>query len=234
MRLLESALMVASRINNPVAVVAFVSVIALSAFWLVPRAKRTKIAKILLVGVIFLGSLPLAAHVYLESRGIYHIRAIILGQDGSPVEDAEVTCSIGGEPKRVRGGWEFDIPSQTRPVDGKVVLFASKKSAFLTGSTPIVLGRDYYPTVTVQLISDNSAMIRGVVVDGHNRAVAGATVSISGFADVAMTDEAGNFALPAHAADGQIVRIRVQKGTLITSQSVPAGRTPVELMLIQR
>ncbi len=54
-------------------------------------------------------------------------------------------------------------------------------------------------------------MVRGVVLDEHGRSVAGARVSIPGYPDVAVTDEMGNFVLPAHAADGQIVQVRAQK-----------------------
>jgi len=41
----------------------------------------------------------------------------------------------------------------------------------------------------------------------------------------------GNFVLPAHAADGQVVRLRAQKGQSTADISAPAGDTPVELML---
>jgi hypothetical protein len=46
-----------------------------------------------------------------------------------------------------------------------------------------------------------------------------------------MTDKMGNFALPAHAAEGQIVQVRAQKDQLVASMSVPAGRLPVELVV---
>jgi hypothetical protein len=55
-------------------------------------------------------------------------------------------------------------------------------------------------------------------------------VSISGFSDLAVTNEEGNFVLPAHAADGQIVEVRAQKDQLIGTLSVPAGKI-VELVL---
>jgi hypothetical protein len=41
----------------------------------------------------------------------------------------------------------------------------------------------------------------------------------------------GNFVLPAHAADGQIVHLRAQKDSLTADESVPAGSEPVELVL---
>jgi hypothetical protein len=40
----------------------------------------------------------------------------------------------------------------------------------------------------------------------------------------------GNFVLPAHAADGQVVQVRAQKDQLVGTLSVPAGKT-VELVI---
>lgn len=49
------------------------------------------------------------------------------------------------------------------------------------------------------------------VIAHPQRAVAGARVSIVGHSDVAVTGTEGTFTLPAHAADGQQVQIRVEK-----------------------
>lgn len=226
----EQALKIASHITHPVTVAAFAAVLAVTALGLALRAKKPRIAWVLAAGIIVLGLAPLGASTFLESRGVYRMRISVLGADKQPVNDALVTSSIGGEPKKVEGGWEFDIAPQTRPADGKVVLFASVKSAFLTGSSTLVLGQDYYPNTTIQLASDTSAMVRGLVVDEHRRSVSGVRVSIPGYPDIAVTDKMGNFVLPAHAADGQIVQVRAQKDQLVGSLSVPAGQ-PVELVL---
>jgi sugar lactone lactonase YvrE len=55
--------------------------------------------------------------------------------------------------------------------------------------------------------------------------VAGATVSIAGYPDITVTDKMGNFLLPAHVANGQIVQVRAEKGESTGSLSVPAGNT---------
>jgi predicted ribosome-associated RNA-binding protein Tma20 len=124
----------------------------------------------------------------------------------------------------------LDIPPQSRPADGKLKLFASEKNAFLVGNSTLVLDKDYFPAVEIQLEHDTSAVVRGVVLDDHNRSAAGAHVSIPGYPQVAVTDEMGNFVLPAHAADGQIVQVRAQKDQQVGTLSVPAG-TPVELVV---
>src|SRR5271169_518326 len=103
----EQALKIASQITHPVTVAAFALVFAATVSGLALRAKKTRIAWILAVGIIVLGLAPLAASTFLQARGVYRIRITILAPDQSPVENAQVSSSIGGEPKRVQGGWEF-------------------------------------------------------------------------------------------------------------------------------
>jgi len=226
----EQALKIASHIGHPVTVAAFALVIAASVFALVLRAKRPLMAWIVAAGIIVLGVAPFAASVFLQSRGVYHIQVVVVGPDQSPVEIAQVKSSNGGELKMVEGGWELDIPPQTRPVDGKVTLFASVKDEFQKGRSTLVLAQDYYPTATIQLVAETSAMVRGVVVDEGLRAVAGATVSITGYSDVAVTDRKGNFVLPVHAGKGQMVEVRAQKDQLTGRLSAPAGKV-VEVII---
>lgn len=223
-KLQETAFKIASHITHPVTAAVFVAVIALVAFRLAYRAKKTRLAVILATGIILLGLAPIAASTFLQVRGLYRVRILVLGQDGIPVNDARVTSSIGGEPKKVENGWEFDIPPQTRPLGGDFTVYASVDAAFLSGTSRLQLGQDYYPTVTIRLTADTSAVIRGVVLDEHHRPVAGAIVSVAGYGEEAHSDAMGNFELPAHAANNQIVQISAQKDKLVGTLSVPAGR----------
>jgi hypothetical protein len=230
----EQALKIASQVKDPVSLVAVTLVLAAFLFWNVYRSKRPLkawILGVLAAGIILLGFAPLAASVILQLEGIYHVRAIVLGPDHLPSDEAHLTSSVGGEPKKVEGGWEFDIPPQSTPADRTVVFYASVKNAFLIGKSMLLLARDYYPTTTIQLASDTSAILRGVVMDERHRSVADATVTIEGYVEKAESDDQGNFSLPAHAAEGQIVQVRAQKGPLIGNMSVPAGREPVEIIL---
>jgi len=61
------------------------------------------------------------------------------------------------------------------------------------------------------------------VVDERRRSVPDATVSNTGYQGTVPTDIMGNFVVPAHVADGQIVQVRAQKGHLVGELSVPAG-----------
>jgi hypothetical protein len=226
----EKALEIASHITHPGTVALFAAVLAAYLFSIAIKKRQSRITWLLAAVVLILGLAPLLSSTYLQSRGLYIVRVFVLGADKQPVDDARVTSSTGGEPKKIQGGWEFDIPPQSRPADGKLKLFASVKSAFLAGSSTLALDKDYFPAVEIQLEQDTSAMVRGVVLDDHRRSVAGAHVSIPGYPDVAVTNEEGNFVLPAHAADGQIVQVRAQKDQLVGTLSVPAGRS-VELVV---
>ena len=130
----------------------------------------------------------------------------------------------------VGSGWELDIPPQARPADGKLTLSAAAKDEFLKGTSTLVLAQDYYPTVTIQLAAETSAKVSGVVVDENLGAIAGATVSIDDYPEVAVTDQKGNFVLPAHAGKGQMIEVHAQKGQLTGRLSAQAGKA-VEVII---
>lgn len=163
---------------------------------------------------------------------LYRVRATVIDPQGMPVDDARVWSSLGGEAKKVAGGWQFDIPGGQKPMDGKLTVFAAVPSAFLKGRAELQLARDYNLAVTVPLQRDTAAKVRGLVVDESGRAVAGARVTIAGHDAVARTDEAGWFVLPANAADGQQVLLHVEKeGYKALEQWHPAGDAPAHLPL---
>ncbi len=167
--------------------------------------------------VIILGVAPFVASAFLRSRGIYHVQVAVLRPVQSPVDIAQVESSNGGELKDGWGCVGTRGSPQARPADGNVTLSASVKDEFYEGRSTLVLAQDYYPTATIQLVAETSAMLRGVVVNEDLAAVAGATVSIAGYSDVAVTDQRGNFVLPAHAGKGQMVEVHAQKGQLTGS-----------------
>jgi hypothetical protein len=169
----------------------------------------------------------------LQSRGVYHVQVVLLRPDRSIADIAQVKSSNGGELKMVPGGWELLVLPQARPADGKLILTASIKDEFLKGTSSVVLAQDYYPTATIQLVADTSAIVRGVVVDEDLGSIAGATVSVEGWSEKALTDAKGNFVLPAHAGKGQLVEIQARKGPLSGTLSAPAGKV-VEVVLTRQ
>lgn len=168
----------------------------------------------LLIGVVAIGVLTLSAKSQSESisKSIYRLRATVVDPQGMPVEDAKLWSSIGGEAKKVAGGWQFDIPVASKPAGGELTIYASKETAFLSGKQDAQLGEDLNPALMIQLSKDTSASVTGFIEDSQGRAVSGARVSIIGSADAVFITEAdGNFSLPAHAAITEPVKVRVEK-----------------------
>jgi hypothetical protein len=164
---------------------------------------------------------------------LYRIRVTVLESTGLPVDDANVWSSLGGEPKKVAGGWEFNIARSTIPKDGSLTVFASRPAAFEIGSSRLQLTREPNPAATLRLERDLSAQARGIVVDSQNRTIAGARVCVVGFeSEAAATGPTGGFVLPAHAADGQQIQLHVEKqGYRAVTEFHPAGHTAVTIVL---
>jgi hypothetical protein len=222
----------ATRISGPWALAAF----AIAALvYLIGKAKRSwnapRIAWGIIAAIVVLGLVPTIISHYIPD--IYRVRVTVLGAQGTPVEDAKVWSSMGGEPKKVSGGWQFDIPAASRPADGKLIVWASLDTAYLKGSTDLLLSADYNPAVSIQLTSDQTAMVRGLVTDRSGRSVVGAQVSVAGYeSEVVETQRGGNFELPAHAARDQSVLLHVEaKGYTTANRWHPAGDEPATIVL---
>lgn len=168
-----------------------------------------------------------------ETVDLIRLRVLILGPNGSPVEDARVWTTVGGEPKQVAGGWELDIPRSKVRADGRITVHASKETAFLSGSSEVRLGNDLAPSVTVRLVANPSATVQGIVLDGAGKALEGVRVSVIGHEGEAVsTGPGGQFVLPAHAADGQQVQLHAEKdGYEAVTQFHPAGAFPATIVL---
>lgn len=167
---------------------------------------------------------------------VYRVRAIVLDPQDTPVNDAKVWSSLGGEPMRVEGGWLFTIPVETRPRDGKLTIYASVASAFLQASTDVQLNEDRNQTATVRLARQSSGRVRGVVQDEMGRVIKGARVSVVGYGnEEVITEISGSFVLAAHAADGQQVQLHAERTDYSpVTQWHPAGDHPATLILERR
>src|SRR5262245_58627836 len=112
--------------------------------------------------VALIAATALGAYVYFNRNDrVYRVRATVMNERGVPVDEAKVWSSAGGEPKKVAGGWQFDIPAATKPLDGKVTFYAEQATAFLEGRADLRLDEDFNPTVTIKLFHDTSAEVRG-------------------------------------------------------------------------
>jgi hypothetical protein len=223
--MLEKALEIASHITNPITAAAFTVAFLGIALYLVVKSQNKPIGWLLAAGLIVVGIAPLVAYTILASRGIYHVRAIVLGPDGQPFSEAEVNASVGAEKKKADNGWEFDIPPQAKPADGKITIYAKAPNSFLVGSSSLTLEKDYFPSVEIHLTKIASVTIHGQVLDDKQRAVAGAGVILPGCSKSTNTDEHGLFSIDSCVAQGQMVTIRAEKDGQSASITVPAGDT---------
>ena len=230
---------IASAIASPWSLAAY----AVAAIVYILLKRRGKVPVMAWVLILLLVLVPTVASVYVEvakkrseETSIYRLRVTVVDPQQVPVEDARVWSSMGGEPKIVAGGWQFDIPAASRPAEGRLTIFASVPAAFLSGKQELVLGNDYNPTTIIRLEADTSASVRGVVIDGSHNAIAGARVSVVGYeAETVITGAGGNFVLPAHSAVSQQVHLHAEKeGYQAVSQWHPAGNEPVTIIMDHR
>jgi hypothetical protein len=181
-----------------------------------------------LVAVIVLYGLTLWAPV----AGVTTIRVSLLGPDKMPIDEGQVWASIGAEAKKVTGGWELEFASAKLPQDRKVIIYAARRQAHLKGQGEITVEKGQSTPVAIQLEPDTSANVTGTVADEKGNPIAGAKVSITGGAGSSVTDGDGFFLLPAKAAEGEEVRLRVTKpGYEALDQYHPAGSSPAYLII---
>lgn len=162
----------------------------------------------------------------------YRVRVIVLGADGSPINDAHVFSSLGGEPLKVEGGWMFIIPDSDL-ANRELTIYAEVKDSFEKGNQSLRLGKERNPTMTVQISSESTARLRGIVEDANRTAIASAQISIIGYEGERMlTGPAGGFELPAHSSANQQVQVHVEKtGYHSANIWCPAGEAPCEVVL---
>jgi hypothetical protein len=164
---------------------------------------------------------------------VYRIRVLVLDATQRTVEDAKLTSSLGGEPKKVAGGWEFDIPALTVPSDRRLSIYATREEDFLRGRADLQLGKELSSTISLNLFHDTTANVRGIVIDGSARALSGILVSVVGYpTEGTTTGTDGAFLLMAHAAPNQQVQLHVEgKNYSPVNQFHPAGDGPATIQL---
>jgi hypothetical protein len=234
---------IAAQISTPIALAAFAVACVL---WLIDRTFKyrgkinDKIHRLLVfavLGCLSLGLLSIAGDIYLKHEAgltsVYRVRVTVIGTEHTPVENAAVWTSIGGEPKKVNGGWEFDIPSANKPLDGEITIYAKIENSSLQGKANLRLETDRNPSIVVSLEPDESAIVRGTVEDDSGHALRGVDVSVVGYGNEHVTtSESGSFILRAHAADGHTVRLHAEAPDYQPlDQDQPAGTTSAILVL---
>jgi hypothetical protein len=232
---MEQLFEIAAKISGPWSLAAF----GIAAIVYIVLAKRGKVSRLGWVSILFFVLIPILSAAYVElfrikseSAGLYRVRVAVLGTNQIPVEDATVWSSLGGEPKKVSGGWEFDIPAALKPANKEVKIFAAIPAQFLSAESSVNLESDYNPTAIVKLRKNSATSVRGVVTDTSGRSVAGANVTIANAPASFETTPDGQFNLSTDAAEGEEVLFRVTKGSYKPVQQLhPAGDMPATIVL---
>lgn len=134
-----------------------------------------------------------------------------------------LTTSIGSEIKKGDGYWEIVIPTQLRPLDHRVQIFASAGEQ--SGDSIVMLEDSVYIQATIDLAPRPSPSIRGIVKDMHGMGVLGAHVVVPGYTDGVTTDRSGGFEIPSHSVEGQMVTVRAEKDGWAAQETLPVGAT---------
>lgn len=243
----DGILKIAAGVTHPISLAAFALAIILLVLRLTRRIPKPFwiVIVVLVVGPFVISAVVEVKKINAETErnrttsegeAIYRLRVTVTDPERIPVEDAKVWSSMGGEPKKVAGGWQFDIPKASTPKDGKLTIYASLPNRFLKGSKELVLTDDYNPAVGIELAAESAASVRGIVTDARGRSISGARVSVVGYeSEAVITQEGGSFVLPAHAAaDQQVLLHAEKKGYTPTQQWHPAGDFPATLTLERR
>jgi hypothetical protein len=176
---------------------------------------------------VLLCVVAISAMVASRPPDVYEIHVSVLDPERARVEGVAVRAT-GGEVLQSSGGWLIRVPRGAGRQS--VRIFAEKPEAFLHGSSLVSLGNERQPVVEL-IVTKTDVGIRGVIVNPEGKGVSGVQVSIDGYAREAVATESnGDFALPAHAADGQTVKLRVSKGTRASTFLASAGTAPVSLV----
>lgn len=197
------------------------------------RGERFRLA-LMTSASVFLLTAALAVFGFLKAPDrLYRVRVTVLDLTGQPTDGARIRSSATGVVKQVDGGAEIEIAAVHRPSDGRIEIWATKDHG-LSGHTPLILGEDFYPTVSVQLEKEETD-VRGRVQDTAGHSLAGARVQVVGYEDKVITGEDGHFVLPAHVAEGEEVHLRVECEGFAPEDFWPlAGRSGIPLRLERR
>jgi hypothetical protein len=224
--------------KSPLGILALIVIlVATLAIRFFPPKKSSERVRAAIFSLIFAGVLLFGYSIStsLKTPDIFRVKVIVLNTEGMPTEDARVWSSLGGEGKRISGGWEFDIASSAVPADKALDIYASEESAFLTGHASLLLTTDHNPVARV-VLQRKETTVQGRVIDEAGNGVADATVSVDGYPGESQeTDSEGNFIINAHASMHAPVELHVEKkGFKPLSQQHFAGTDSASLTLMHK
>ncbi len=140
----------------------------------------------------------------------YSVRVTVLSPSGNTLNSARVRSTVGGESKKLDGGWEIAIPGPTA-AGRKITIIADVVERGWLGSLDLTLGEEHSPAVILHLKKGGELAISGIVLDSRGAAVPNALVNVAGFVKSTPTDQNGNFQIFTHSTDSETVQLHVEK-----------------------
>ena len=145
---------------------------ALGVFYMLFRRFKWKFSKvpriwggpiIILFMLLSSGLTFYALTLWAPSSDVAAVRITVLGLDNMPVENSEIRSSIGGETKKVNGGWELEIAESKLPDNRKIIIYANQND--LKGQSEISVVGGKTTTASIQLKQNSSAQTKDSVPD---------------------------------------------------------------------
>src|SRR5260370_33754432 len=155
---LKAIVQAAAKVTTPITLLAFIvaAIVVVYYVWSKAKGRDPRFPRLTVVSFIVLALIGASfslANRYIggQQTAVYRIRALLVTPEGIPVDDAKLWSTVGGESKRVPGGYEIDVPKASIPADRKVTLLAEHEASFLAGKTEILLASDLNPVVLLRL-----------------------------------------------------------------------------------
>ena len=88
----------------------------------------------------------------------YKVKLVVVDQQRKPVDDATVWASVPIKLTKTEYGWQFEINQTDKPKDGKLIVYASRESVFLSGRQEVKLANASNLSVTVPLSAEEGVL----------------------------------------------------------------------------
>ncbi len=231
---IAKAVEVASKVTNPVALVA-IAIIAAIVFVTAKRAAPKVAWAFLIFAVVVVFAFGTIRLVIPPPK--YQIRVRIEDPEGHLMKLQSGVDLTGAphemSPREGNAEWLFQVFPQDLPPDKKVTISVNVPDQSLSGSEEITL-TNRSVSATLRLEKPRLAEIAGTVINRvTGAALSGATIYVVGQSgEVQVTDRTGGFRLSAHAPAEQLVTLHTEcKGFRPDHQTYTAGRTDVTVSL---
>ena len=201
--------------------------------WAAQTTKQKVLPALLLVAAVVLALLGWITVRQPSEQPDYRGRVTVVSPDDNPVDDAHVRSNLGGEAKKVEGGWEIDLPSESAK-GHKLTAYAEVQNRGWSGNADLDFGDDHSPPLKVFLKETGELPVRGTVLDVTGRSVPNAQITVIGFGEEGVStgsrEGAGERASATRATPTGASSERYRHATRARATAAGVGNWPSVLM----